>query len=105
MTSHIVVLVTTESKEQAETIAGALVEEKLAACVNIVEKTESCFRWEGRVDRVSECLLIIKSRKELFPVLKNKVKELHSYDVPEILALPVVDGSEEYLTWIDESTR
>lgn len=105
MTSCIVVLITTANKDQAHTIGKTLVEEKLAACVNTVGDIESCFCWQGKTERAAECLLIVKSKKELFPALKSRVKELHSYDVPEILALPVVDGNEEYLTWIDESTQ
>ncbi len=102
MTDFIVVYVTAASAEEGERIATALVEERLAACVNRVSGIRSTYRWRGRVERAEEELLIIKSRADLFATLKHRVVELHSYDVPEIIALPIVEGSEPYVRWLDE---
>ena len=101
---HIVVFITTADKKQAEAIASALVGQALAACVNRVEGIDSLFRWQGKVDRQKECLMIVKSRKALMPKLIKLVKSLHSYDVPEIIALPIIAGEKKYLEWLDEST-
>ena len=100
---YLLVSLTTSSLEEAEKIAEALVQERLAACVNIVPAITSIYRWRGEVHRDNEVLLIAKSRPELFDSLAARVKELHSYEVPEIIALPIVAGSEAYLNWIDES--
>jgi uncharacterized protein involved in tolerance to divalent cations len=102
MTDFIVVYVTVGSADEAEHIAGALVEERLAACVNRVSGVLSTYRWEGKVERAEEELLIIKSRRGLFDRLRRRVAELHSYSVPEIIALPLVESSESYLKWLDE---
>lgn len=102
---HIVVLVTASSKEEANKIARGLLEEKLAACVNIVEGLESRFWWQGKIDSAKEVLLIIKTRKTLFNKLAKKVKSLHSYTVPEIIAFPIISGSKAYLDWINDCTR
>jgi periplasmic divalent cation tolerance protein len=102
---YFLVSITTGSAEEAERIAEALVQERLAACVNIVPAITSIYRWQGEVHRDSEVLLIAKSRPELFESLAARVKEMHSYEVPEIIALPIVAGSKAYLKWIDESVR
>lgn len=102
---HIVVLVTASSKEEANKIARGLLEEKLAACVNIVSGLESRFWWQGKIDSAKEVLLIIKTRKALFNKLAKKVKSLHSYTVPEIIAFPIISGSKAYLEWINDCTR
>jgi uncharacterized protein involved in tolerance to divalent cations len=102
MTEFIVVYVTVPSSDEGERIAAALVEERLAACVNRIPGIRSTYRWRGRVERAEEELLIIKSRSDLFASLKHRVVELHSYDVPEIIALPIVEGSEPYVRWLDE---
>jgi uncharacterized protein involved in tolerance to divalent cations len=102
---YLLVSITTSSSEEAEKIAGALVQERLAACVNIVPAITSIYRWQGEVQKDSEVLLIAKSRPELFESLAARVKELHSYQVPEIIALPIVVGSKAYLNWIDESVQ
>jgi periplasmic divalent cation tolerance protein len=102
---YLLVFVTTGSSEEAEKIAEALVQERLAACVNIVPAITSIYRWQGEVHRDSEVLLIAKSRPELFDSLAARVKELHSYEVPEVIALPIVVGSEAYLNWIDEAVK
>ena len=102
---YLLVSITTNSSEEAERIAKALVQERLAACVNIVPAITSVYRWQGEVHRDSEVLLIAKSRSELFESLAARVKKLHSYEVPEIIALPIIAGSKAYLSWIDESVK
>ncbi len=103
MTNERLVLTTTASLEEAKKIAHVLVESRLAACVNIVPKIESVYRWEGKVEEAQEYLLLIKTTAEAFPAVRDKIKQLHSYDVPECIALCVEDGSEAYLKWIDDS--
>ncbi|MFN3787281.1 MAG: divalent-cation tolerance protein CutA [Sulfurihydrogenibium azorense] len=100
---YIVVLITTSSFEEAKKIANYLVENKLAACVNIIEKVNSIFFWKGNIENYDESLMIVKTKKDLFEKLKEEVKKLHSYTVPEIIALPIIDGSEDYLNWIEET--
>ena len=95
-----VVLTTAGSEEQARAIAGALVQRRLAACVNIVSGTCSIYRWKGEIQEEEEKLLVIKSSRRLFPALREAIRELHSYDVPELLALPVEDGDPAYLGWL-----
>ncbi|TEU12504.1 MAG: divalent cation tolerance protein CutA [Anaerolineales bacterium] len=102
---YLLVSITTSSSEEAARIAEALVQERLAACVNIVPAITSIYRWQGEVHRDSEVLLIAKSRPELFESLAARVKELHSYEVPEIIALPIAAGSKAYLNWIDQSVQ
>jgi periplasmic divalent cation tolerance protein len=101
MSEQVVVLMTAGSQEQADEIAGALVKEMLAACVNVLPGVTSVYRWEGEVQRDQEWLLIAKSTREVLDDLVRRVQALHSYDLPEIIALPVVGGSEAYLRWID----
>jgi periplasmic divalent cation tolerance protein len=104
-TDKIVVLVTCGSVKEARTIARALVERKLAACVNILPSAvESIYRWKNKVESAKEFLLMIKTTRKRFTALESEVRRLHSYDVPEIIALPVASGSREYLNWIAEST-
>lgn len=105
MKEFIVVLVTCSSKEEAEKIGNSLVEKKLAACVNVVPEIKSIFYWKGKISREKEILLIAKSRMELFDSIKSEIKKLHSYEVPEIIALPIEAGSEKYLDWIREKTQ
>ena len=104
MTNSIIILVTAGSETEAETIAKALVAERLAACVNILNPVRSIYRWEGKVTDDRECLLIIKTQVERFAVVEEKVKALHSYQVPEIIALPVVQGSTPYLHWLAQES-
>ncbi len=104
MARHVVVLITTGSVEEAEKIARALVEERLAACVNVVSPVHSVYRWQGQVQSDQEVLLLAKTRAIRMEDLARRVKQLHSNEVPEIIALPVVAGSEDYLRWIDEQT-
>ena len=104
MTDKIVVLVTCGSRREARKIARALVARRLAACVNeIGAPVRSLYRWKGKVETAKEFLLVIKTTKRRFAALRDAVHELHSYDVPEIIALPVVEGSRAYLKWIGES--
>ena len=100
----IVVLVTAPTDDAARAIARRLVDAQLAACVNIVPSVESIYRWEGRRCENQERLLIIKSRAPLFDRLAAEVTSLHSYTVPEVIALPIVAGSADYLRWLLEST-
>jgi periplasmic divalent cation tolerance protein len=102
--AHIVVLMTVGRSEEATTIARALVEEHLAACVNVLPGITSCYRWEGRVAEETEILLVAKTRAERFEALARRVRELHSYTTPEIIALPLTAGSADYLQWIDRET-
>jgi periplasmic divalent cation tolerance protein len=104
MTGHIVVLVTVPSPEEGERIAKSLVEKRLAACVNIVPGLRSIYHWQGKVCDDKELLLVAKTSEPLFERFEQEVKSLHSYKVPEIIALPIVRGSKEYLSWIDENT-
>lgn len=99
-TDYIIVFVTTKDKAEAERISQALLEEKLIACANMISPVESCFHWLGKIDTAEECLVIMKSRASLFLELETRVLALHSYEVPEILALPIVAGSEAYLGWM-----
>ena len=98
--SEFLVVYITASGENATDLASALVCEKLAACVNRIPGVESTYAWEGRVERDTEDLLIVKTRAGLFDRLKERVQALHAYDVPEIIAVPVVEGSEGYLEWM-----
>lgn len=100
----IVILVTAANRTEAEQIGQSLVEEKLAACCNIVEPIFSIFRWQGKICQENEVLLIIKSTKNRFDTIVAEVKKLHSYTTPEIIALPIVKGSEDYLNWIETET-
>ena len=101
MTDKIVVLCTCASAEEAEKIAWHLVENRLAACVSIVPQVRSIYRWQGVVEDASEWLLMVKSRRGLVERLSAAITSLHSYQVPEVVALPLVDGSPAYLNWLD----
>jgi periplasmic divalent cation tolerance protein len=101
----VVVLITTSSEEEALKIAESLVNGKKAACVNIVPRVNSLFRWEGKLDSALESLLLVKTKASLFPEIVEMVKRMHSYEVPEIIALPIIGGSEDYLKWLDSACR
>ena len=105
MSDPIVVFVTCGSEEEALKIANALVEDHLAACVNLVAPIRSLYRWEGKIWDEKEWLLIAKTQKHRFETLEKKVKSLHSYSVPEIISIPITDGSSAYLNWIGENIR
>jgi len=98
--TYIVVIVTTASKQEAERIAELLINERLIACANIIGPVSSIFHWSGKIEHTEEYLMLLKSRKSLFDNLAETVKALHSYEVPEILVLPVIGGSEAYLDWL-----
>lgn len=104
MTDVSVIFVTVGNAEEASKIGQALVEEKLVACVNILPRIRSIYWWKGAICDEEECLLIMKTRSSLFPQLKDRIRELHSYEVPEIIAFPVAQGLPEYLDWVVEST-
>jgi len=101
----IVVLLTCTSEKEAKYIAEGLIRNKLAACVNILGKTESIFRWQAKVETASEVLLIIKSKRPVLPRIIKFIKSRHSYEVPEIIAIPIIAGEKKYLRWLDESLR
>jgi periplasmic divalent cation tolerance protein len=101
MTDKIVILSTCATADEATRIARALVEKRLAACVNIGSPVQSVYRWKGAIEEASEIPLTVKSTRELFPRVRAEIERLHSYEVPEIIALPIVDGAEGYLRWLD----
>ena len=102
---HIQVVTTAASADEARRIATALVEERLAACVQIVGPIESIYRWQGKVETAAEWQCWIKTRRERYDALEATIRRLHSYEVPEILAVPIVAGSEAYLKWLTDETR
>ena len=101
MTDKILVLSTASSKDEARKLGRALVERLLAACVNIVPQVGSIYRWEGEVEEAEEWLLIIKTTRSAFERVRDAIKELHSYEVPECIAVPIESGSMEYLNWLE----
>ncbi|MEW6087124.1 MAG: divalent-cation tolerance protein CutA [bacterium] len=101
--TYTIIFSTVSSGEEAKKITMALLEEKLAACVNIIPSVESLFWWEGKIDNAKELLLIIKTLEKNVPFVTKRIKELHSYKVPEIIAVPVTGGNNDYLRWIGES--
>jgi periplasmic divalent cation tolerance protein len=103
MTDKIVVLSTCGSGEEAEKLARSLVEQHLAACVNVIPHARSYYRWKGAIESADEYLLIIKSSRDRMPGLLAAVEKEHSYEVPEAIALPVVDGAANYLNWLEAS--
>ena len=100
-TDKIVLLITTGSEEEAHKIADLLLHRKKAACVNIVPRVNSLFWWEGQIESAQESLMIVKTKASVFPEIVELVKKAHSYEVPEIIALPIAAGSEDYLNWLD----
>jgi len=102
---EIIVLITTPTRDEAVKIGSALVDERLAACVNIVPEMRSLFFWEGKTQDEQETLLICKSRLPRMEQLVARVKSLHSYSVPEVIALPIIAGSREYLDWVKDATK
>ncbi|NPA42273.1 MAG: divalent-cation tolerance protein CutA [Aquificae bacterium] len=102
MEGYLVVLITTP-KDKGEEIASFIIENKLGACVNVVPEVSSIYWWKGNIERDKEALLVVKTSSRLFKDLLTKVKEIHPYTVPEIIALPIVAGNEDYLKWIEDS--
>ena len=96
---------TTSSEEEATRLGKLLVEQQFVACVNILPKMKSIFRWEGKVSEEEECLMILKTKMPIFKDLKKTIIAQHSYEVPEIIALPIEAGSQTYLSWIYDMTR
>lgn len=101
---NIVVFITASSEDEAAVIARALVEARLAGCVNILRGIRSIYRWQEKIEDETEVLMVAKTRKKLFKGLAEKVRELHSYSVPEIIGVPLAEGSEDYLRWLREVT-
>ena len=101
---EIVVFVTTSGQEEATRVAKCLVDGGLVECANIIPQIRSLFRWEGAVADEGESLIVLKTQSSRFEELESKIKEIHSYDVPEIIALPIVHGSSDYLSWVREMT-
>ncbi len=104
MEDKILVMITAGSEEQAEQIAKTLLEERLIACANLIGGIRSLYRWKGDVCDDREILLFCKTRRALFSRLSGRVKSIHSYDVPEIIALPLVEGWQPYLEWVEQET-
>lgn len=100
-----IVFVMAGSEAEASTIARTLVEERLAACVNLIAPIRSIYRWRGAIEESRECLLLIKTRTRHYAKLERRIKQMHSYEVPEIVAVPLVQGSRDYLKWIADSTE
>ena len=103
MTEHVVVLVTAPTEAEAGVIASRLLGEKLVACANVIPGVRSTFWWEGKIDKADEVLIVMKTRREHLDAVMESVREAHTYEVPEIIALPIVGGNADYLKWIDES--
>jgi periplasmic divalent cation tolerance protein len=103
MTDKQVVFSTAGSEEEARRIAHSLIERRLAACVNIVPQIESVYRWREKIESGHEWLLLIKTRAELFPEVRDAIRALHSYECPECIALDITEGSEQYLEWLESS--
>lgn len=103
MTDKVVVMVSTSGIKEARKIANTLVEERLAACVNVIPKVRSYYRWKGGVETSEECLLVIKSSRPHFVELRKAIEKLHSYKVPEIICTQIVEGADPYMNWLEES--
>jgi periplasmic divalent cation tolerance protein len=103
MSEHAVVMSTASSADEAQRIADALVERRLAACVNVLPGVRSTYRWKGAIERADEWLLVVKTRRERFEEVAAAIRELHSYEVPEVVMLELTGGDPRYLAWIDAS--
>ncbi len=100
---YTLIMVTASSREEAEKIATTLLERKLIACANILGPVSSRFWWQGKIDSAEEYMIFMKTKRELFDQVADNVKQLHSYEVPEIIALPIVEGAKPYLEWINSN--
>ncbi len=105
MEEYIQITMTTEKKKDAESIAGVLVEKRLAGCVQIIGPITSTYHWKGNIETSEEWLCLIKSRKDLYVELEKEIKEMHPYETPEIIATPVVGGSKDYLKWLSDELK
>lgn len=105
MTDKVVIMVTASSRRECRKIARRLIEEKLAACVNISQPVQSVYRWEGKIEHSKEFLMFIKTNRDLFPQISAEIALVHSYHTPEIVCLPIIDGSPNYLQWVGDSVR
>ena len=103
MTDKIVVLVTGSNARECTRIARSLLDKRLIACANLIPQVRSLYHWKGKIADEKECLMLLKSSRELFAALQSEVEKLHSYSVPEVIALPIIDGASNYLNWIGES--
>ena len=103
--NHIVTLCTVPDRKTGEKIARALVEERLAACVNVLPGVTSVYHWQGKMEEAAECLLVIKTGAQKFEAVKGRIKALHSYELPEVIAVPITAGSSEYLNWLTDSLK
>ncbi|MEW6601255.1 MAG: divalent-cation tolerance protein CutA [Nitrospirota bacterium] len=101
----IVIFITSPNEDEAARIARSLVEAGLAACANIIRNIRSIYTWQGKIQDDAEVLMVVKTKRGLFNEVADMVKRLHSYDVPEIIALPITDGSQDYLDWLNKSTK
>lgn len=100
-----IVFITAKDNEEAKRIAQGLLKEKLIACANIIPGVQSMFWWEGKIDEAGEALLILKTKRSLIKKVIKTVKVLHSYQVPEVIALPIIEGNKDYLKWVNESVK
>lgn len=105
MTDKILVISTCATEADAERLARALLDTRLAACVNVVPGLRSFYRWKGEIESEAEFMLIIKTSRDLFPALRAEIEKLHPYEVPELLAMPVLAGAENYLSWLQANLR
>jgi periplasmic divalent cation tolerance protein len=103
LVNYCIIHITTGSIPEAETIAKTLVEERLAACCSVIPAVRSVYRWEGKTQHDEECLILCKTVEAVFPRIERRVRELHSYDLPELIMTPVTGGSEAYLAWVSAS--
>ena len=103
MTDKIVILSTCADEAEAEKVARALVDRHLAACVNVLPAVRSFYRWQGKIESSAECLLVVKTSRALFSSIRAVLESVHSYELPELIALPIVEGSPTYLAWLDSS--
>ncbi|MEJ2392509.1 MAG: divalent-cation tolerance protein CutA [Gammaproteobacteria bacterium] len=102
---HLLVYITCDSTDNAREIATSLVNERLAACVNILPAIESIYRWQNKIESSNEVLLMVKTHRDIFTILRERVCKLHHYELPEIIAVPIEAGLEPYLNWITESVN
>lgn len=102
---YVVILVTAGSEEEGRKIAKRLLKEKCAACINIISRVDSHFLWKGKIERVNEALLVVKTKKPYLKKVTKLVKELHSYEVSEVIALPIIGGNKNYLDWIERELK